>query len=880
MTVEGTADAGAGGARRWTFGAVQFDERTFELHVGGQPAGLERKSLEVLRQLLYRAGEVVTKDELLEAVWPGRVLSDNSLPKSISRIREVIGDADQAVIRTVHGYGYRLAAPVTVEHTRSAPALTRLDLKADDRPPLRPLWSLVERLGAGGQGEVWLVRHDKTGEQRVFKFALDLAGLAAIKREITLNRFLRETLAGRDEFTRVLDWNLEELPYYVELEYGGAGNLEDWSAAQGGLARVALADRLEIVARIADALAAAHSVGVLHKDLKPANVLVTPGPGVPGIKLADFGSGSVLDPQRLEALGITRLGFTQSVMQGDAAATAMYLAPEVMSGQPATVQADIYALGILLYQMVVGDLKQPLAQGWERRVGDPLLAEDIALAVAGEPAQRLGDAAALASRLRTLEQRREQRAAEQAELRRLQDEQRAAEARARSAELAVERLRARRRWMTVTLAALIVGSGLSLSLYLEARRARNEADAAAASSRAVADFLSKDMFAQIGDKPLRDLTVPELLQSAATTLATRELSPPVAAQVHGALGGAFLTLEQFEQAQRHLGEARSLLGQAREPITETDVALAAQLLLAEGQTSNPELAPYEDVLARGVRALGRTHPTVLALRHNLAHGQLVWGDWQTAVEQLAEIAQEAGELEPRPHELLASCATLQSMGLIRLARLAEAERVVRQELTEDVAVSQAQQREHAELRKQLAMALAEQGKAREAEAELQRAEALMRSWTASDASAHMAGIWMVQGRARHAAGRHAEAIALLTRAIDSVLAQEWSRTQDYTYELRAWRAAALVASGQPAAAITDLRRAVEASERSLGVDNFMTQDIRSQLALLLAREGKPDEAAAVLGQVDAGALARLGPAHPINRRLAEARALLEAAGAA
>ena len=71
-------------------------------------------------------------------------------------------------------------------------------------------------LGSGGQGEVWLVRHDKTREQRVYKFALDAGGLAGIKREITLSRYLRDTLGEREEFVRLRDWNLEEAPYFLE----------------------------------------------------------------------------------------------------------------------------------------------------------------------------------------------------------------------------------------------------------------------------------------------------------------------------------------------------------------------------------------------------------------------------------------------------------------------------------------------------------------------------------------------------------------------------------------------------------------------------------------------------------------------------------------
>ncbi|MGL1701424.1 winged helix-turn-helix domain-containing protein, partial [Vibrio parahaemolyticus] len=68
----------------WHFSGCVLDEASLRLSVGGQVVELERKPLEVLRYLLRHAGEVVTKDEVLEAVWPGRILSDTVLAKAVS----------------------------------------------------------------------------------------------------------------------------------------------------------------------------------------------------------------------------------------------------------------------------------------------------------------------------------------------------------------------------------------------------------------------------------------------------------------------------------------------------------------------------------------------------------------------------------------------------------------------------------------------------------------------------------------------------------------------------------------------------------------------------------------------------------------------------
>src|SRR3954453_4406733 len=92
------------------FAECEFDDLRFELRVLGQPADLERKPLELLRHLLSRSGEVVRKEELLEAVWPGVLVVDASLATAVSKRRKALGD--QEVIQTVSRVGYRIAVPV------------------------------------------------------------------------------------------------------------------------------------------------------------------------------------------------------------------------------------------------------------------------------------------------------------------------------------------------------------------------------------------------------------------------------------------------------------------------------------------------------------------------------------------------------------------------------------------------------------------------------------------------------------------------------------------------------------------------------------------------------------------------------------------------
>src|SRR5690606_20558852 len=145
----------------------------------------------------------------------------------------------------------------------------------------------------------------------------------------------------------------------------------------------------------------------------------------------------LLQPGRLAELGITGLGLTVTRPDaGSSGGTPLYLAPELVAGEPPTVRSDLYAIGVLLYQLLVGDLRRPMAPGWERDIDDPLLVDDISRATDGDPARRLGSVAELVERLSSLPRRREDAQRRSLAARQAQDAQRA-----------LERTHARRPWI-------------------------------------------------------------------------------------------------------------------------------------------------------------------------------------------------------------------------------------------------------------------------------------------------------------------------------------------------------------------------------------------------------------------------------------------------
>ncbi|MBB5206486.1 protein kinase domain-containing protein [Chiayiivirga flava] len=533
----------------YRFGTAEFDESRFELRVAGLPVEVERRALEVLAYLLRHAGEVVTKDELLREVWAGRVTVDKVLPNAVNKLRRALGEANAGHITTQARLGYRLDGPVTRTAVGRQPA-SELELAAGHPVVGRENFILQRQLGRTAGSEVWLAVHGKTRERRVYKFGLDHHRLRALKREATLLRVLQESVADRSHFIEIIDWNFENPPFFLECQYGGR-SLADWAPQH--LHALDEAARIALFLQIADAVAAAHSVGVLHKDLKPANVLIDDDVVPPRVRLTDFGSGGLLDPERLERLGITRLGMTveQHLASDSSSGTPLYVAPELFDGQAPTVQSDVFALGILLYQLLSGRMAQPMASGWEQNIADPLLQDDLRRATDGDPARRLASAADLAARLRRLDTRRtnaRERARRDDEARRL------------SASLA--RTQARRPILAALVATLALGVVVAVVLQQAAVRARNEARAELERATAITRFVNDDLIGR--SNPLvsargADATLRDVLLAARARVAARFGNQPASeAAVRASLAGLFNALDLWPEAEAEAQRALDL----------------------------------------------------------------------------------------------------------------------------------------------------------------------------------------------------------------------------------------------------------------------------------------------------------------------------------
>lgn len=200
-------------------------------------------------------------------------------------------------------------------------------------------WQIIGRLGSGGMGDVYEARradgsYEGLAAVKLLKRGMDSAAV--------LQRFAQERQAlarlNHPHIARLLDAGLSEdgLPYFVMEKVDGVSI----DVAVRGLS---MEQRLRQFLQLTDAVAYAHRMLLVHRDLKPGNVLVT---AAGEVKLLDFGIAKALDP--LEGSdGNTTLG-------GQRPFTPNYASPEQVRGEPVSTATDIYSLGVLLYQLLTG----------------------------------------------------------------------------------------------------------------------------------------------------------------------------------------------------------------------------------------------------------------------------------------------------------------------------------------------------------------------------------------------------------------------------------------------------------------------------------------------------------------------------------------------
>ncbi len=551
-------------------------------------------------------------------------------------------------------------------------------------------YELLRELGRGGMGAVYLARRADDEFEHQVALKLIQPGLGS---EAIVSRFRRERqILARLEhpsIAKLLDGGStdEGLPYLV-MEYVQGEPIDRYCDRQGfGIKR-----RLALFRKVCAAVAYAHQNLVVHRDLKPGNILVrsVAGGSLGEVKLLDFGIAGLLVPEGDSTTPeVTLYATTHPLM------TPAYASPEQLRGELVGTASDVYSLGVVLYQLLSGqrpyDLSGRSAAEVERVVCEH---QPVAPSEAARGAATPGGAPALALARRlagdldniVLKALRKERRRRYGSVEQLYDDVgryldgRPVTARKSTFAYRAARFVRRHRWpLAASLAAVALLAGLALSAALQSVRIARERDKA----RQVADLLV-DLFALTDPGVVRRATTGErqsLDRRAARIVSELQEQPEMQTTLLGTMGRVYHRRGFHDRAEEILRQALTIERRARGG--SVGVAQAADNL-AELLLDRAELDEAESLLTEAVelrrRRLGEAHPKVAESLLGLAEVLVQKGEFETARERCEEAVELRRRLLPGDHPLLAESLNDLALVLHELAEYEAAEPLLEEAL--------------------------------------------------------------------------------------------------------------------------------------------------------------------------------------------------------
>jgi predicted ATPase/serine/threonine protein kinase len=307
--------------------------------------------MELLLLLVERRGELVTREQIVERIWGKGVFldTDNGINGAISKIRQVLrDDAEQPrFVQTVSGKGYRFVAPVTeISPNAEKPAETPSPSSKTTilgRGCVVSHYRIREKIASGGMGIVYEAEDVRLGR----RVALKCLPENLARDSNALDRLLREARTASS-------LNHPNICTIYEIEEHASGPIIVMELLLGqtvkellGKGPAQLGQLLDVGIQVTSALEAAHTNGIVHRDVKPANIFIM-GPG--RVKILDFGLVKLM-PTHLPEDEAERESLT---VEGVIPGTTAYMSPEQVRGEEIDGRSDLFSLGVVLYEMATG----------------------------------------------------------------------------------------------------------------------------------------------------------------------------------------------------------------------------------------------------------------------------------------------------------------------------------------------------------------------------------------------------------------------------------------------------------------------------------------------------------------------------------------------
>ena len=337
------------------FGVFEADLVTGELRKGGVRVKLQEQPFRVLALLLTNHGQLVPREQLRRELWSDSTFVDfdQGLATAIRKIREVLGDAAEnpLFVETLPKRGYRFIA--AVEWVQKEPVGEDVPRVAR-APQTVSHYRILEKLGAGGMGAVYRAEDLKLERTVALKFL----ATHLLENQEGRERFIREAKAAaaidHPNICTIYEIDEGEGQTFLAMAYVEGASLNQKIRARP----LKLDEALDLAIQAGEGLQAAHQKGIVHRDVKTSNLMVTKDGRV---QIMDFGLAQLLGRTKLTETG-TSLG------------TPAYMSPEQARGEAVDRRTDIWSLGVVLYEMVGGQL--PFKGERDAGVAHSILNED------------------------------------------------------------------------------------------------------------------------------------------------------------------------------------------------------------------------------------------------------------------------------------------------------------------------------------------------------------------------------------------------------------------------------------------------------------------------------------------------------------------------